>query len=74
MKKNIFYLFAHQDDEFGVYIDISNKIKNNNVYIVFLTSGYNKKIIKSELSKRDKESLAVLKKIGVKKKKYLFFR
>ena len=72
MKKNIFYLFAHQDDEFGVYIDISNKIKNNNVYIVFLTSGYNKKIIKSELSKRDKESLAVLKKIGVKKKIFIF--
>ena len=72
MKKNIFYLFAHQDDEFGVYIDISNKIKNNNVYIVFLTSGYNKKIIKSKLSKRDEESLAVLKKIGVKKKNIYF--
>ena len=74
MKKNIVYLFAHQDDAFGDDIDISNKIKNNNVYIVFLTSGYNKKIFKSKISKRDKESLAVLKKIGVKKKKYLFFR
>ena len=56
MKKNIFYLFAHQDDEFGAYIDISSKIKNNNIYVIYLTSGYKKQIIKSKLSKRDKES------------------
>ena len=73
MKKNIFYLFAHQDDEFGAYIDISNKIKNNNVYIVFLTSGYNRKIIKSEAFKKRQRKSSCFKKIGVKKK-YLFFR
>ena len=73
MKKNIFYLFAHQDDEFGVYIDISNKIKKNNIYVIYLTSGYKNKIIKSKLSKRDKESLGVLKEIGVKEKNIYFF-
>ena len=73
MKKNIFYLFAHQDDEFGAYVDISSKIKNNNVYVIYLTSGYKKQIIKSKLSKRDKESLFVLKKIGVKEKNIHFF-
>lgn len=72
MKKNIFYLLAHQDDEFGAYIDISSKIKNNNVYIIFLTSGYKEKIIKTKFSTRDKESLAVLKNIGVKKKNIFF--
>lgn len=72
MKKNIFYLFAHQDDEFGVFIDISNKIKNYNVFVIYLTSGYNTKIAKSQFSKRDKESLSVLKKIGVQKKNVIF--
>ena len=73
MKKNIFYLFAHQDDEFGVFIDIEKKILDYNIYVIYLTSGYSKKISKSKLSKRDKESIEVLSKIGVKKKKYLFF-
>ena len=68
MKKNIFYLFAHQDDEFGIFIDILKKIKNNNIYVFYLTSGYKDKIHKLKLSKRDLESISVLKKIGVKKK------
>ena len=51
MKKNIFYLFAHQDDEFGTYIDIANKILDYNVYVIYLTSGYSKKILRSKLSK-----------------------
>ncbi|MDA7477234.1 PIG-L family deacetylase [Candidatus Pelagibacter ubique] len=72
MKKNIFYLFAHQDDEFGAFIDISHKIKNYNIYIFYLTSGYKKKILKSQLSTRDKESIKVLKKIGVKEKNIIF--
>jgi len=73
MKKNIFYLFAHQDDEFGTYIDIANKILDYNVYVIYLTSGYSKKILRSKLSKRDKESIEVLKKIGVKKNNIYFF-
>ena len=73
MKKNIFYLFAHQDDEFGVFIDIEKKILDYNVYIIYLTSGYDKKISESKLSKRDNESIKVLSKIGVKKKNIYFF-
>ena len=73
MKKNIFYLFAHQDDEFGVFIDIEKKILDYNVYVIYLTSGYDKKILVSKLSKRDKESIEVLSKIGVKKKNIYFF-
>mgnify|MGYP001257411063 CR=1 FL=1 len=72
MKKNIFYLFAHQDDEFGIFIDILKKIKNNNIYVFYLTSGYKDKIHKLKLSKRDLESISVLKKIGVKKKNIKF--
>lgn len=72
IKKNILYLLAHQDDEFGVFIDISKQIKNNNVYIFYLTSGYTKKISKYKLTKRDKESLKVLNKLGVKKKNIIF--
>jgi hypothetical protein len=72
MKKNIYYIFAHQDDEFGVFIDIYNNLKKNNVYIFYLTNGSNQKISKLKLSSRDKESIEVLKKIGVKEKNIFF--
>ena len=72
MKKNIIYLFAHQDDEFGVFIDIYKNIKVNNIYIFYLTNGDSKKINKSKLSKRDRESIKVLTKLGVKKKNIIF--
>lgn len=72
MKKNIFYLLAHQDDEFGVFIDIFKNIKNFNIYVIFLTSGYKKKINKSQIFERDRESIKVLKKIGVEEKNIIF--
>ena len=72
MKKNIYYIFAHQDDEFGVFIDIYNNLKKNNIYIFYLTNGSNQKIPKSKLSIRDRESIKVLKKIGVKEKNIFF--
>ena len=72
MKKNVFYLFAHQDDEFGIFIDLLQKIKRDNVYIFYLTSGYKNKIHKLKLSNRDIESINVLKKIGVKQKNIKF--
>ena len=72
MKKNIFYLFAHQDDEFVVFIDIKKNLLKHNVFIFYLTSGANKKINKKNLSIRDNESLKVLKKIGVKTKNIYF--
>ena len=72
MKKNIFYIFAHQDDEFGVFIDIYKNLKKNNIFIFYLTNGSNKKINKYQLSTRDKESIKVLKKIGIKEKNIFF--
>ena len=51
MKKNIFYSLAHQDDEFGVFIDIFKNIKNFNIYVIFLTSGYKKKLINPKFLK-----------------------
>lgn len=74
MKKNIFFIFCHQDDEMGVFNHIKNSIKYNfNVYILFLTSGsINKGINKNKLYHRDIESLAVLKNLGVKSKNIKF--
>ena len=72
MKKNIIYLFAHQDDEFGVFIDIYKNIKIHNIYIFYLTNGDTKIIEKSKLSVRDRESIKVLTKLGVKKKNIIF--
>ena len=68
MKKNIIYLFAHQDDEFGVFIDIYKNAKIHNIYIFYLTNGDSKIINKSKLSIRDRESIKVLTKLGVKRK------
>ena len=64
MKKNIFYLFAHQDDEFGVFIDIEKKILDYNVYVIYLTSGYDKKISESKLSKRQRKHRGIIKNWG----------
>jgi hypothetical protein len=41
--------------------------KNYNIYAFYLTSGYSSKISKYKLLKRDKESIKVLHKPGVKK-------
>jgi hypothetical protein len=72
MKKNIFYLLAHQDDEFGIFIKLEEDIKNNNTFIFYLTSGEGNKIKSITNSKRDNESLKVLQKLGVKKKNIFF--
>ena len=63
---NIF-LFPHQDDEIGVFNELSNKIFNReDVWCVYLTDGG----VKAE--QRNKESLRVLKKIGIKPEQILF--
>ena len=61
MKKNIFYLFAHQDDEFGCFIKLDKDILMENTFIFYLTNGSNKSSKKNVLSLRDKESLKSLK-------------
>ena len=68
MKKNIIYLFAHQDDEFGVFSDIYRNKEENNIYIFYLTNGTSSSIKKNYLSIRDRESIKVLTKLGIKKK------
>jgi LmbE family N-acetylglucosaminyl deacetylase len=74
MKKNVLFIFCHQDDEMGVFNHIENSIKLNlNVFVLFLTSGsINKKIDKNKLYHRDLESLSVLKNLGVKNKNIKF--
>ncbi len=72
MKKNIIYLFAHQDDEFGVFSDIYRNKEENNIYIFYLTNGTSSAIKKNYLSIRDRESIKVLTKLGIKKKNIFF--
>ncbi len=72
MKKKVFYLFAHQDDEFGIFIQLKKDIENNEPYVFYLTSGSNKNIDKKKLYFRDKESLKNLLNLGVKQKNIFF--
>ena len=67
MKKKIFYFFAHQDDEFGIFIQIKKEIKKNELFIFYLTSGTDKEINKNKLYIRDKESIKTLTSLGIKK-------
>lgn len=72
MKKKIFYFFAHQDDELGIFIQIKKEVKKNELFIFYLTSGTDKKINKNKLYFRDKESINTLTSLGVKKKNIFF--
>ena len=72
MKKNIFYILAHQDDEFGCFAKLDKDISNENTFVFYLTNGENKTVQKNKLSKRDKESLITLKKLGMKEKNIFF--
>jgi len=72
MKKKIFYIFAHQDDEIGIFAQLKKDIETNEIYIFYLTSGTNKKINKNKIYLRDKESLKTLKSLGVKEKNIYF--
>lgn len=72
MKKKIFYFFAHQDDEFGIFVQIKNDVKKNEPFVFYLTSGTNKKLNKNKLFLRDKESIKVLTSLGVKKENIFF--
>lgn len=72
---NCIFILSHQDDEIGIFESISSAVKRNeNVYIFFMTSGFiDNKIECSKYTIRDKESIKVLKKIGVKVEKIFFF-
>lgn len=61
------FLFPHQDDEFGIFQVLSNEVRKGcDVRCIYLTDGGFK------ADKRNKESLNVLKKIGVKSEQVLF--
>lgn len=72
MKKKIFYIFSHQDDEIGIFPQLKKDAINNEVFIFYFTSGANKKIKKNTLTSRDKESIKTLTFLGVKKKSIYF--
>ena len=69
MKKSVFFL-AHYDDEFGVYEDIRIHIsKKIPLHVVYLTSS---SLNGSRNKIREKETLLVLKKLGVKRDQITF--
>ncbi len=74
MNHSIFIL-SHQDDEICVFENIRLAVEfKRKIKIFFMTNGYLKtKVSKYSISKRDEESLTVLKKLGVKKKDIIFF-
>lgn len=64
------FLFAHQDDEFGVFWEISRLIDNGKrVAVAYLTSG---DLAGRPSAARDEESTAVLGKLGVKEQDIFF--
>ena len=72
MNNNIFFIFCHQDDEFGLFNVIEKATKKQkNVFVIYLTSGLKTKNqnSKNKQLQRDKESLKVLLKLGVSRNK-----
>lgn len=68
---NTIFIFSHYDDEFGLFNAIENSVNNiNNVYVFYLTNGLQKENLNNikKLHQREKESLNILLKLGVKKK------
>ena len=64
------FVFAHQDDEFGVYAELVRLIKNGTkVIVVYLTSG---SLDGKPRPDRESESLNVLRDIGVMKENIFF--
>jgi LmbE family N-acetylglucosaminyl deacetylase len=64
------FIFAHQDDEFGVYAELVRLIKNGTkVIVVYLTSG---SLDGKPRPDRETESLDVLRDIGVMKENIFF--
>jgi LmbE family N-acetylglucosaminyl deacetylase len=64
------FLFAHQDDEFGVFQKIIDEQRNGRrVLCAYLTDGA---FERQSSIRRNRESLAVLKKLGVKEEDIFF--
>ena len=69
MKKNIYFLLAHQDDEIGIFQNIINENKKNRIFIIYLTKGG---ATKKQMLLRNRESLNGLKELGVDSKNIFF--
>jgi len=64
------FLFAHQDDEFGIFQKIIDEChKGHRVYCAYLTDGRSKKV---SPERRNQESLSVLIQLGIKEKDIFF--
>ncbi len=75
MSSNFFFILSHQDDEFGLFNVIEEVTKKqNNVFVIYLTSGLKTKNQNNKNKKlqRDKESLKVLMKLGVRRNNIIF--
>ena len=73
MANNILFILCHQDDEMGLFNRIKSSVEQKkNVLIIFMTSGYDISIPKKKNTRRDIESISVLKKLGVKEKNIFF--
>lgn len=71
MQDTSVFIFAHQDDEFGIFPEIERQINNQTkVIILYLTSGSLDGMPRPD---RDAESLNVLSHIGVAREDIYFF-
>ena len=67
---NIFFFYAHQDDETGTFKLIEDSLKQTkNVFCIFATTGL---INNPKNNTRNKESTNVLKKLKVNPKNIIF--
>lgn len=73
MANNILFILCHQDDEMGLFNRIKSSIEQKkNVLIIYMTSGYDISIPKKKITRRDIESICVLKKLGVEERNIFF--
>ncbi|MCB9885824.1 MAG: PIG-L family deacetylase [Planctomycetes bacterium] len=63
------FLFAHQDDEFGVFAEIERRAREGEVTCAYFTDG----AAAGDPARRDAESLAVLRRLGVAAERVHFF-
>lgn len=70
MSRRVLFLFAHQDDEFGVFQAIVDEMRaGNQVFCAYLTNGAANGV---SSERRNAESLAVLGRLGIPSDQVLF--
>ena len=72
--KNKIFLLSHQDDEIAIFNHIKKSVQSRDkIYIFYLTNGRIKKKENEKIIRvREKESLKVLKTLGVNKNSIIF--